>query len=253
MQTEVVGLMFPSQYISPPVPTYLLPNLVPLRIDVFIPDQEQYPQDLRTDLQSSFSVCMRHPRLERLGISGHLCRALDYYCGQNLDFLKDYQNLPFGSKLVFENISADGKAMSLTIVPAHDLERQLLSVTSLQKLWQQQIPPHSWPKIIDLECMGLKRQLHDSISIVGIQDEGACTSNEDLILKSSTNGPKFIYHELKFFLSNPPHKKIMIDLFTWSQKRAILEVSTVSAASSCHSSHWDQSEISSPTELSLVH
>ena len=191
------------------VPTHLLPNLVPLRIDVFIPDQEQYPQDLRTNLHSSFSVCMRHPRLEHLGISGHLCRALDHYCGQNSDFLRDYQKLPFGSKLVFENISADVKAMSLTVVPAHDLERQLLSVASLQKLWQQQIPPHSWPKIIDLECMILKRQLHDSISLVGIQDKSACPSNEDLIFKSSTNGPKFIYHELKFLLSNPPHKNVM--------------------------------------------
>ena len=116
------------------VPTCLLPNLVPLRIDLFIPDQEQYSQDLRANLQSSFSGCMRHPRLEHLGISRHLCRALDHYCGQNSDFLRDYQKLPFGSKLIFENISADFKAMSLTAVPAHDLERQLLSVTSLKRV-----------------------------------------------------------------------------------------------------------------------
>lgn len=191
------------------VPISLLPSLIPLRIDVFIPDQEQHPWDLRGALDSGFSVCMRHPRLANLGISRHLCRALDHHCLQNPGFLQSYQTLPFGSKLVFENVTADVAAMTLTTFPAHDLERHLLSASSLQKLWEPDVPKHSWPEVIDLRCLRLKRQLHDSISVVSIRAENRCLSEKDLVFKSSNTDPKFIYHELKFLLTSPRHVNIM--------------------------------------------
>lgn len=191
------------------VPTCLLPELIPLRIDVLAPDQEQHPPDLRESLQSSFSVCMRHPRLGNLGISRHLCRALDHYCERNPSFLQEYQGLPFGSKLVFENVAANVKAMTLTVVPAHDLERQLLSVSSLQNLWGETVPGHSWPQVVDLGRLRLKRQLHDSISVVSIKIGNSCVSNENFVFKSSTNDPRFVYHELKLLLTNPHHVNLM--------------------------------------------
>lgn len=191
------------------VPTCLLPNLVPLRVDVFIPDQEQHPPELREALQSSFSACMRHARLGQLGISRHLCRALDHHCAENPRFWHDYQTLPFGSKLIFENIAADVKAMTLTVEPAHDLERQLLSVPSLQKLWRGDVPIHSWPRVVDLNRLRLKQQLHDSISVINMVAESGGLSTRDFVFKSSTVGPKFLYRELKFLLTNSHHVNLI--------------------------------------------
>lgn len=191
------------------VPTTLIPDLIPLRIDVYTPDQEQHPEELRDVLQSSFSVCMRHPRLSGLGISRHLCRALDFHCGRDSDFMRDYHRLPFGSKLVFENIAADVRAMRLTIVPTYDLERQFLSVKSIQKLWEGELPIENWPETIDISRLRLKNQLHDSVSLVTIKNESSELGGEDLIFKSSTNGPTFIYHELKFLLTKFSHANMM--------------------------------------------
>ena len=191
------------------VPVCLLPEMIPLRIDIYIPDQEQHPPELRNALQSSFSVCMRHPRLENLGISRHICRALDHQCVQDSKFLQNYQKLPFGSKLVFENIAAHVESMVLTIVPNYELERQFLSVPTLQKLWADEIPKASWPEIVDLRRLRLRSQLHDTISVISLLIEDEYRSGGDLIFKSSNNDTQFIYHELKMLLKCPPHPNIM--------------------------------------------
>ena len=191
------------------IPTRLLPKLIPLRIDVILPDQEQHPQELRETLQTGFSVPMRHPRLGDLGISRHICRALDYHCAENPDFFRLYQTLPFGSRLMFESISADVRAMPLSIVPAHDLERQWLSIDSLCKLWGKDISKDSWPAALNLDQLRLKSQLHDSITVVNLVVDSRHSASEDLIFKSSTTDPKFIYHELKFLLTSPPHPNLM--------------------------------------------
>lgn len=191
------------------VPTCLLPNLVPLRIDLFTPDQADHPKELRKALQSSFSVVMRDPSLARLGICRHLCRALDYHSDIIPGFWGNYQALPFGSKLVFENITGDVKNMTLSIVPAYDLEKKSLSVVSLQRLWEGEVPRENWPEIIDLNRLRLTRQIHDSISLVYIAEHHRESINEDFIFKSNTNDFKFIYHELLFLLRTPPHANLM--------------------------------------------
>lgn len=191
------------------IPICLLPDLIPLRIDVLIPDQEQYPPELRRILHSDFSVPMRHPRLENLGISRHICRALDYHCAQHPDFLSLYHTLPFGSRLQFENISANVKDMTLTVLPAHYLERQWLSVSSLQALWFEEVRKSDWPQTIDLGQLRLKKQLHDSVSVVSLAAESGHGPDKDLVFKSTTTDPKFVYHELKFLLAAPRHANLM--------------------------------------------
>ena len=196
-----------TQYYA--VPTSLMPNLLPLRIDVFIPDQEEHPIELRNVLQSSRSASVRHPYdVADLGISRHLCRALDHHCDQTPEFWDEYQRLPFGSKLVFQNIVADPNKMALVILPAHNLEKQSLSVASLRKIWDGEVSRDGWPEVIDIGHLRLERELHDSVSLVRIIKNNHST-NQSFIFKSNVDDLKYLYHELKFLLTCPPHPNVM--------------------------------------------
>ena len=155
---------------------------------------------------------MRHSRVGNLGISRHICRALDYHCEQHPSFFQEYQCLPFGSRLSFDNVAVDVKKMRLRILPAHDLERELLSVSSLKERWRTDVHPQSWPSVIDVSALRLISQLHDSISMVHYLPEGNQSSRSKfqvLVFKSTTYEPSYLYHELKFLLTNPEHPNIM--------------------------------------------
>ena len=196
-----------TQYYA--VPNHPKHNLLPLRIDVFVPDQEEHPIELRSVLQSSRSASVRHPYdVADLGISRHLCRALDHHCDKNPQFWDEYQRLPFGSKLVFQDIVADPKKMALVILPAYNLEKQSLSVASLQKIWDGQIPADKWPETIDIGHLRLERELHDSVSLVHIV-KNSHSMNQSFIFKSNADDLKYLYHELKFLLTCPPHPNVM--------------------------------------------
>src|SRR6266536_2677942 len=111
-------------------PKTLLPNLPPLRIDIFIPEQAEHPAELRDAFQSSLSVILKDCRVASLGISHHICHILDHWSRRNPDFSKSFRNLPFGSKIFIANISCS-KYSLVQVIPAHDLERNLLSVKAL--------------------------------------------------------------------------------------------------------------------------
>jgi hypothetical protein len=83
-------------------------------------------------------------------------------------------------------------------------ERQLLSVSKLQELWE--LPSASWPKTVSLYHLEHCSQIHDTISLVRIP-----TLHVDglFVFKSAVNNVKFLYHELKLLLTMPPHCNIM--------------------------------------------
>ncbi|KAH8590974.1 hypothetical protein B0O99DRAFT_280621 [Bisporella sp. PMI_857] len=177
---------------------------VPLRIDAFIPDQMEHPYPLRPALQSSLSVVERGLRVAELGIAKHICNALHWHSEMDAHFLKKLENLPFGSKIVFENVVADVADMKLHVIPAYDLERRFAPFQKLQQMWKEEIAPPRWPPIINILDLSLIRQLHDSISLVTIKGR-----SERFIFKSTTSDPETLYHEIKFLLQIAPHPNII--------------------------------------------
>lgn len=84
------------------IPTHV-PDLVPIRIDVFIPSQDHHPFELRDTLDSSYSLFVKGAEVANMGIAKHVCRALDYHSERDPEFWKIYQNLPFGSRILIES------------------------------------------------------------------------------------------------------------------------------------------------------
>jgi hypothetical protein len=173
---------------------------IPMRIDAFIPERKDIPISLHQALEIGSAFYVRGPRVCQLGITRYIVRVLDRWSGQLPDFEAFYNSLPFGSRIVLQNIEADIRSVKIQILQTHFLERQLLSVGSLQNMWN--LPSDSWPRITDITNVTLLQQLHDSVSLV-IHD------GQVRIMKSLTSSPKYLYHELKVLLTMSPHSNII--------------------------------------------
>ncbi|KAI9762217.1 MAG: hypothetical protein M4579_000540 [Chaenotheca gracillima] len=94
--------------------------------------------------------------------------------------------------------------MEVSILPIYDVERELLSVQSLQTMWQ--LLRSDMPNAIDIGDIELQSQLRDSISLVRLK------SRDDLgplIFKSNTENLRYLYHELKNLVMLPSHSNII--------------------------------------------
>ncbi len=191
-------------------PLRLIPSLPPRRIDVFVPCQSQHSKHVREGLDLSNGVPLQNGRaIAKLAISKHLCRALDSHCDRNPDFLDQYGKLPFGSSLVFENLSLDVAKMRLTVVPGHDVERRFKSLSALRQEWSSKFPNKRWPEAIEIDRLRLVQQLHDTVSVVSLETVGHGHPEKAFVFKSSTRSPQHLYHELEYLLSLPAHPNIM--------------------------------------------
>lgn len=133
---------------------------------------------------------------------------LDRCCQDDPDWLTRYQELPFASKVHFANIDADISRTRVLLTPLHNVEQQTLSIHALQKKWKAEISANDWSSTSELNNLRLKKQLHDSVSVVNIVGD----SNNDtksFIFKSATDGFAHLYHESKFLLTIHPHRNIM--------------------------------------------
>lgn len=177
----------------------------PLGIFVMLPDQTTFPPALRLTLDVSASVVLRSgPAIANLGISRHICRALGHRCARDPSILARYPNLPFGSTIVFDNVSSGLSDMQVTVVPNHEFERQTLSVDALRRLWADAISPNAWPPDVDLLSLRLQRQAHDTVCLVnGPGLDGTA------VFKSAVGSVDHLYHELRFLLAVPAHPHIM--------------------------------------------
>jgi hypothetical protein len=187
------------------IPITLLPDLPPLRIDLFIPDQIEHPAELRGAFESSLSATMTDCRVGKLGISHHLCHILDHWSRSNPNFLVEFRSLPFGSQLIISEVTGS-KHSPVLVNPAHDLERNLLSVKALAALWKDDILPMNLPPVLDLQALRLISQIQDTVSLVSIPSH---RDNELFIFKSNVTEPKYLYHELKVLLTLSPHPHLV--------------------------------------------
>jgi len=185
------------------VPLFITPAL-PSRVDVFIPEQSTQTPEIRALLQLDDAFHTKdRPRVANLAITRLIVRKLQQWTKTFPDPAAWYSSLPFGSRIVFENISLVLEDIRIRVAPMHNLERQLKSADFLGQLWgQEQGHNIIFPPQIPLSSLELVEQLHDSVCIVRFEDQ-------KWILKALTSYPKYIYHELRNLLTIEPHENII--------------------------------------------
>lgn len=185
------------------IPLDLLPNLPPLRVLLYISDQTEYPAALRQSLDACTGVPLRDGNaISRLGLAKHLCRALDHHCAQNPGFLQEYSKLPFGSRLIFEDITSDVADMKLYIERDYGIETNMKTLQYLQQSWSD-IAQDAWPPAVDINELRLVKQLNEAVILVEF------SSQSRAIFKCASDSLHHTYHELRFLLTCPPHPHIM--------------------------------------------
>jgi hypothetical protein len=136
-------------------------------------------------------------------ISLHVLRALEHWSSGFLDFEREYSRMPYGSRIIFENLAANVRDIKIHFVPVYDVERQYLSMKALQNMWN--LPPNSWPETLDINRLQFRQQIDDTISLVSLPE----INNKEYIFKSLTDDLKHFYHELKLLLTIEPHPNVI--------------------------------------------
>lgn len=209
------------------LPLFLGDHVPPLRFDVFLPQEAGSCQRLRDllDLDAAFHT-KDAVRVQRLGISRHILRTLQAWTqssqqGDNKHgFAEIFRNLPFGSRIIFENLEFDIRKINITIAQTFHLEGQLLGLSKLGA--QLGLPQDSLSEPINIFKLRVVRQLTESVSLVSIADDengkatatdaanGTEAKNKKLwILKALTSGTKYLYTELRNLLQMPPHPHVI--------------------------------------------
>ncbi|KAI0164715.1 hypothetical protein GGR57DRAFT_209516 [Xylariaceae sp. FL1272] len=189
-----------TQYYTIPV---CLSQVPPMRIDVFIPENQPLWLREQLDLHKAFHT-KDGPRVSRLAITRHIIRALQYWTQSTFRTLEDfgrfYRSVPFGSRIVFERLSLNSNQIDIKIGQNHNLELKLLSLSSLTSLWGTAF---SFLKLVDIFEVQVVAILHDSVCVVRI-------SGEIFILKALiSDTTKYLYHELKTLCTLEPHCNII--------------------------------------------
>ena len=181
------------------VPLFLN-SVRPYRVDVFIPEPATLSPELRKVLDLDVTFYTRDgPRISQLGITRHVLRILQHWTSTLEEPLQLYKDLPFGSRIVFQNLPKNVAKTHISIAPTYYLERQLLSVSSLHKLWGDDV---EFPPTVDIDDVQYLSQLHDSVCLVDIE-------GQTWIFKALTSYTKYLYHELRQLLVIPPHQNVI--------------------------------------------
>ncbi|KAI0101665.1 hypothetical protein GGR51DRAFT_550966 [Nemania sp. FL0031] len=188
-----------TQYYAVPV---CLRNVPPMRMDVFIPENQPSHIREQLDLHRAFHT-KDASRLSKLAITKHIIRILQHWTKSTFkdvdDFEQFYRSKPFGSRLVFENLSFDTRQINVKVGPNHNLELQLLPLKKLTALWGTILQSL---QVIDFFDVHVVSVLHDSVCLVRIQ-------GQLYIFKALVGGIKYLYHELKTLCTVEPHANII--------------------------------------------
>ncbi|KAI1213887.1 uncharacterized protein F4807DRAFT_204266 [Annulohypoxylon truncatum] len=186
---------------------YVLPlflqKIPPMRMDVFVSNFQ--PTLIREQLELHRAFHTKDAiRLPRLAITKHIVRILQIWTTsefKDLAAFEDfYKSVPFGSRLVLEDMSLDVRRVRIKVGLNHNLEHKLLPFSRLADLWGSDFP---FPQVIDFFDLHVVSILHDSVCLVRI--------NEQLcIFKALTSGAKYLYHELKTLCTIEPHENIIV-------------------------------------------
>ena len=203
---------FKTRFYAVPLDLLETGRLPPLRIDVFLPDQGEYPPALRHSLDAAAGVPLQHaPAVAALGISRYICRVLELHSARNPSFLDKYRRLPFGSRIIISHVVSDISHIDLVIQPNYTLEGATTSLSTLRESWVGRVPEGIWPPAVDIYDLCVIRQLHDSVALVKVQE---CKSSPDLqgqlaVFKSGSDDFHHVLHELKMLLTIPPHANLI--------------------------------------------
>lgn len=188
---------FGTQFYAVPL---FMESIPPFRIDVFIPEPATLSPELRNVLDMDVAFYTRDAsRISQLGVTQHVLRLLQYWTSTLDDPRQIYQNIPFGSRIVFNNLPRDVSKVQVSIAPTYYLERQMLSVSSFQSFWGSHV---DLPPTVDIHDVVYLSQLHDSVCL--IEYEG-----KTWIFKALTSYTKYLYHELRQLLSIKAHPNIV--------------------------------------------
>ncbi|KAI2613531.1 uncharacterized protein GGS25DRAFT_3866 [Hypoxylon fragiforme] len=188
-----------TQYYVVPL---FLQRIPPMRMDVFVSDS-QSPL-IREQLEfDKASHTKDSTRLPRIAIARHIVRILQKWTTSDFKELKlfgdFYRNVPFGSRIVLEDMSLDTRRVRVGLGLNHDLELKLLSLSTLTSLWGSHF---KFPQVIDFFDLHVVSVLHDSVCLVRIHERL-------YIFKALTSGAKYLYHELKTLCTLEPHANII--------------------------------------------
>ncbi|KAF8865668.1 hypothetical protein BDZ45DRAFT_418069 [Acephala macrosclerotiorum] len=176
----------------------------PLRIDVYIPSQSEQPSRLRQMLRSGSTMLSSDIEAHKLDISIHILRALELWSTELLDFETQYNNLPFGSQIVFDSFCADLRQIEIHLIPVYDVEQQWYSLRNLQGMWH--FDSSDWPDVLNFSELSFQNQHHEAITIVQIPQRHG---SETFVFKSLVRDAKYLYHELKMLLTLETHPNII--------------------------------------------
>ncbi|KAK1835623.1 ribosomal protein S6 kinase alpha-5 [Podospora conica] len=198
-----------TQYYAIPL---FLGSIPPMRFDVFVPEEASSCPLVRRLLDLNTACHTRDPeRLGRLGIVRHILRTLQFWTmaegeGGTAAMLDMYMTMPFGSRIIFENLDFDIRKIRITIAQTFYVERSLLNLGRIASCLG--IDDHALPEAIDIFQLRIVQQLHDSVCVVHFNHPSA-EAPQLWILKALTSGPKFLYTELRNLLSMEAHEHVI--------------------------------------------
>lgn len=195
-----------TQYFA--VPTFIR-DAPPMRFDVFISEKATESRLTRQllDLDDAFHArdCRR---VQQQAIASYIVRALQVWTTevQGLEKAREmYYSLPFGTRIVFEDLPLNVRDAKIGIAPMHNLEYHQLSPQELGGMWQMDV--EQMPPTVDMFSLVHVRQLQDSVCLVKYRgDEGTETL---WVLKALISSVKYMYHELRNLLTMPPHPNVL--------------------------------------------
>ncbi|KAK6948663.1 hypothetical protein Daesc_010433 [Daldinia eschscholtzii] len=188
-----------SQYYVIPL---FIQHVPPIRMDVFVSNSQPHLIRDQLELDKAFHT-KDSARLPRLSIARHIVRILQRWTTTDFhdlsSFEKFYKGVPFGSRLILDNMSLDADQVHVKVGLNHNLEHKLLPLSRLADLWGPDFP---FPPVVDFFDLHVVRVLHDSVCLVRI-------NGELFIFKALTSGAKYLYHELKTLCTIEPHENII--------------------------------------------
>lgn len=198
------------------VPLFL-GDVPPMRCDVLLSEDATESPLIRDllDLDTVFHARDR-ARVRRQGVCHYILRALQVWTVKyGFDKARDiYYDLPFGTRIVFQNLPLNVLDVEIHVVPGYNLETHHCSVRELAEMWQMNVGDRM-PPTLDVFDLVFVEQLHDSVCTVRFRNDAASDHYQDgsrnaiWVLKALTSSSKFMYHELRVLLDMPPHENIV--------------------------------------------
>jgi len=113
---------------------FMHPDIPLRRIDLFIPCRSKHSVALRRTLKLSAAFNLSGCHVNGLGIAKYVLRSLESWSAAQPCFRQIFRAMPFGSKIVIENINCKVHDTRVRFVPSPGFDKQLLSVERRQQM-----------------------------------------------------------------------------------------------------------------------